>query len=197
MAGLKSFLPVMAEAFGTTADALYSRQRALTQMGLLPYVAGKGPGSGVPLTADSLGVMIIALMASDNLRDTDTRVKKLCEAPPDKLIGDESKHYMALPTFRSAMETAIKEFGQQHSGFVVKSIRVSPDKGQFLLIELSKSSSSGFQTERNLKTKTFRVKRTKSVTTKVSSIVRTSELDLLTLPFARLMNEFAIAEKQV
>jgi hypothetical protein len=186
MPGLKSFLPVMAEAFGTTADALYSRQRALTQMELLPYVAGKGPGSGVPLTADSLGVMIIALMAAENLRDMDERVKRLCEASPDKFQSDETE-YLALPTFRTAMEYFVQEYERIHlGGFEVNSVRVSPYVGQFVLTEFTKR---GFKKDRVLKTKTYRVK---GAATSGSLLVRTSELNTAMTNFAvrQLMNQF-------
>lgn len=84
MASLKSFLPQMAGVVGTTADALYSRQRALVELGVLEAVKGRGPGSGTPLTASSVSAMIIALVAADSLQDTDNRVVALCHAVPEK-----------------------------------------------------------------------------------------------------------------
>lgn len=74
----------MAKVVGTTADALYSRQRALVELGVLETVKGRGPGSGTPLNANSLAAMIIALMAADSLQDTDKRVTALCNAVPER-----------------------------------------------------------------------------------------------------------------
>src|SRR4051812_38430022 len=82
MASLKAFLPTLGKIFGISPDALYSRQRALTALGLLEYVPGRGPGSGVPLSAESVAALVIALMAADSLQGTDARVVVLCEAVP-------------------------------------------------------------------------------------------------------------------
>jgi hypothetical protein len=80
MAGLKAFLPEMAKVLGTTADALYSRQRALIRLGVLKAVEGRGPGSGVALSAEAVAAIIIALMAADSLQETDERVRRTCNA---------------------------------------------------------------------------------------------------------------------
>jgi hypothetical protein len=82
MAGLKAFLPEISRIFSTTPAALYERQRALVRLGLLTGAEGRGPGSGVPLSADNLAALIIALAVTDNLSDTDARVQKLCDAAP-------------------------------------------------------------------------------------------------------------------
>jgi hypothetical protein len=84
MASLKSFLPHMAKVVGTTADALYSRQRALVDLGVLETVKGRGPGSGTPLSANGVSAMIIALMTADSLQDTDDRVASMCRAVPER-----------------------------------------------------------------------------------------------------------------
>jgi hypothetical protein len=82
MASLKAFLPQLAKVVGKTADELYSRQRALTQIGVLKAVEGRGPGSGVPLSGEAVAAMVIALMASDNLQQTDARIRRACHASP-------------------------------------------------------------------------------------------------------------------
>jgi hypothetical protein len=195
MAGLKSFLPVMAETFGTTADALYNRQRVLARMGLLPSVAGKGPGSGVPLTADSLAVMIIALMAAETLHDVDDRVKGICEAKPDRhASSEETSDYLNLPTFRSAMEYAILEFDRfPLSGFDIQFVSISPFRGQFLLTEYNKR---GFDLKKEPKTKTYLVRKSAmSRSGEHSPIVRTSELHFTSFAVRSLMNQFAFATR--
>jgi hypothetical protein len=80
MASLKAFLPEIAKVVGTTADALYSRQRALSGLGVLETVEGRGPGSGVALSSEAVAALIIALMTADSLHDTDERVRRACKA---------------------------------------------------------------------------------------------------------------------
>jgi hypothetical protein len=80
MASLKAFLPTLAPILATTPDALYSRQRALINLGLLATRKGRGPGSGVELSADSLAVLLIACLCSETLAETDQRVVAICGA---------------------------------------------------------------------------------------------------------------------
>jgi hypothetical protein len=80
--GLKAYLPRLAEIIGSTPASLYERQRALLRLGLLSAQPGRGPGSGVKLSADSLAVMIISILATENLSDIDKRVVRLCNARP-------------------------------------------------------------------------------------------------------------------
>jgi hypothetical protein len=103
MASLKAFLPQLAKIVDTTADTLYSRQRALTQMGLLKAVEGRGPGSGVPLSGEAVAAMIIALMASDSLLETDQRVARTCNA----VASDGSCVWTGAATFQSALAAVL------------------------------------------------------------------------------------------
>jgi hypothetical protein len=80
--GLKAYLPRLAEIVGSTPASLYERQRALVRLGLLSAQPGRGPGTGVKLSADSLAVMIISILATENLSDIDKRVVRLCNARP-------------------------------------------------------------------------------------------------------------------
>jgi hypothetical protein len=82
MMSLKAFLPQLSEIFGTTPAALYERQRALVRLGVLTPLDGRGPGSGVKLSAGNVAALIIALAVTDNLSDTDERVQNLCDAVP-------------------------------------------------------------------------------------------------------------------
>ena len=82
MMSLKSFLPQISKIWGVSAAALYERQRALVRIGVLEAIEGRGPGSGVPLTAGNLAGLIIALALTENLSDTDARVDTLCKAAP-------------------------------------------------------------------------------------------------------------------
>ncbi|MEH2482020.1 hypothetical protein V1282_005377 [Nitrobacteraceae bacterium AZCC 2146] len=80
MASLTSFLPTIAPAFRLTTAAMYERQRALVRMGLLPTPQGRGRGSGAEATPETVALLIIACLATDNLSDTDGRVQTLAAA---------------------------------------------------------------------------------------------------------------------
>jgi hypothetical protein len=101
MVSLKSFAPVLANQFGTTPDAIYERQRALIRAKLLPAPTGRGRGNGLPATAETVSMLLIAILATDNLSDTDRRVKKLANAK----IDPEAKvrRLQGSPNFRSAL----------------------------------------------------------------------------------------------
>jgi hypothetical protein len=80
MISLKAFGPVLAEALGTTPAAIYERQRALVRLGLLPAPVGRGRGNGLPASAGAVAMIIIAMMVTDNLSETDDRVRSVAEA---------------------------------------------------------------------------------------------------------------------
>lgn len=80
MISLKAFGPVLAEALGTTPAAVYERQRALVRQGLLPAPIGRGRGNGLPASAGAVAMMIIAMMVTDNLSETDDRVRRVAGA---------------------------------------------------------------------------------------------------------------------
>jgi hypothetical protein len=60
---------------GKTPAALYERQRVLVEAGLLQAVAGRGPGTGVRATPQSMAVLLIALLATDSVAETGERTK--------------------------------------------------------------------------------------------------------------------------
>jgi len=80
MASLKSFLPRMSGILRVSPATLYERQRALTRLGILKGEEGRGPGSGVHLSADTLAALIASLLATDNLSEVDLRVDYLLRA---------------------------------------------------------------------------------------------------------------------
>jgi len=82
MASLKSYLYGAAPILGLTGATLYERQRALVNMGVLEAAPGRGPGSGVPLTAYNIAAVIIALLATETITEMDERVIALINAPP-------------------------------------------------------------------------------------------------------------------
>lgn len=70
MSSLKLFLPSLEQPLMTDAVTLYERQRVLVKDGVLRASAGRGPGSGVRLTANNLAILLISVLASDTLADT-------------------------------------------------------------------------------------------------------------------------------
>jgi hypothetical protein len=105
MAGLKSFLYGVAPILGVSPAALYERQRALVNIGVLETTAGRGPGSGVPFTAENVAAILISLLAAGSLSKVDKCVVDLCRAPPAviTLSAIHKKNWVksGKPTFRS------------------------------------------------------------------------------------------------
>lgn len=103
MSSLKSFLYAISPLLGVSFAALYERQRALVKLELLSVEPGRGPGSGVPLSADNVAAMIICVLATDGLSEVDQRVIELCKATPnihtamERMVWTKS----GKPTFRS------------------------------------------------------------------------------------------------
>jgi hypothetical protein len=73
-------LPQLADVLGTTPAALYERQRALVRQGVLRPLVGRGPGSGVELSADAVAALLISVGAAWSLSEVDSRIIKYCEA---------------------------------------------------------------------------------------------------------------------
>ena len=105
MAGLKSFLHGVAPILGVSPAALYERQRALVNIGVLETTTGRGPGSGVPFTAENVAAILISLLAADSLSKVDKCVADLCTATPVVLVPSAvyRKNWVkgGKPTFRS------------------------------------------------------------------------------------------------
>jgi hypothetical protein len=96
MMSLKAFAPTLATALGTTPAAVYERQRALIRTNLLPAPVGRGRGNGLPASAQTVAMILIAMLVTDNLSDTDERVQILADA---EATGDRKrqliKHHKA------------------------------------------------------------------------------------------------------
>ena len=100
---LKGFIPELAKAVGMTPAALYERQRALVRAGLLHGESGRGPGSGVRATPESVAMLLIALLATDGLSETESEAKVVTNlksgTKPCPLTGKK--------TFASALASAL------------------------------------------------------------------------------------------
>ena len=74
-ASLKFYIPTLAYRLGTTAAALYERQRALMRAGILLCSPGRGPGSGVQVSPQSVALLLIGISTTDSLSDTPEKVR--------------------------------------------------------------------------------------------------------------------------
>lgn len=77
---LKALLPDVGHIFGISPHVLYLRQQALVREGLLPVQPGRGPGSGVVASPETVAVLVIALLASVSLADAPEQTKAFCAA---------------------------------------------------------------------------------------------------------------------
>src|SRR4026208_2522364 len=76
---LKSLIPSLAKTFRVSPAALYERQRALVRCGLLKTKPGRGPGSGVRATPESIALLLISLLATDSLSQVEARTPALAK----------------------------------------------------------------------------------------------------------------------
>jgi hypothetical protein len=81
MASLKSFIPSLSRRLGVSPAALYERQRALVRLGVLHGKKGRGPGSGVKLSADAVAVLLASLLATDSLSEVADTIPLLALKP--------------------------------------------------------------------------------------------------------------------
>jgi DNA-binding IscR family transcriptional regulator len=67
---LKHLIKHVSDFTGMSDAAVYERQRALVRAGLLKSERGRGPGSGVRGTPESMALLLISLLATSNLSKT-------------------------------------------------------------------------------------------------------------------------------
>jgi hypothetical protein len=80
MASLTSFLPRIAPTLGRTTSALYERQRSLVRMKLLPTPEGRGRGSGAEATADTVAALLVSVLATDSLSESEALVQAVAQS---------------------------------------------------------------------------------------------------------------------
>lgn len=84
MRSLKAFTPILSKALLVAPAALYERQRILRLQGIIESGVGHGPGSGVPLKAETVAALLVSLMASDVVHDTGNVTPRFLELTPEK-----------------------------------------------------------------------------------------------------------------
>ncbi|MCA1533860.1 hypothetical protein I6F21_14960 [Bradyrhizobium sp. NBAIM03] len=104
MSSLKTFLHDISGRLRMSPAALYERQRELVRHGLLPVREGRGPGSGVPLTPETVATFLIGLLATDSLTDLAERTAGLSAAKP-VILGSQPP--ASTRTFHSDLAAAL------------------------------------------------------------------------------------------
>jgi hypothetical protein len=80
MISLKAFLPTLSRLVELSPAALYERQRALVRLELLPKPGAPGRNSGAAMaTPDAVAMLLIAILATDNLSEIDDRIQALAK----------------------------------------------------------------------------------------------------------------------
>ena len=79
MSSLKAYLEPLGTIVGATPAALYERQRACVRLGMLPKPI-KGRGHGLAATPETVAKLLLAMLGTDNLSETDDRVQRLAKA---------------------------------------------------------------------------------------------------------------------
>jgi hypothetical protein len=101
MNSLKSIIPLLSDLLRLSEHALYERQRALVRGGLLKATEGRGPGSGVKATPESVAMLIISVLATDSLSDVIVNTRAVAKATRQ---GSENADALAaLRTFKAAV----------------------------------------------------------------------------------------------
>jgi hypothetical protein len=124
MISLKAFLPALAAAFEMSPAALYERQRALVRLGLLPSPSTRGRNSGgADANPDTVALMLIAVLATDNLSETDRRIVSLATARAINPSSGKSGRckVTAERTFRGALRSMLSASGSM--GIVIEVTR--------------------------------------------------------------------------
>lgn len=106
---LKGYTPALARLLNTTPAALYERQRALVRAGLLDMGEGRGPGSGVRSSYGAVAMLLLAVLATDRLSETEARTKAIAEARP---VGRKYCPLTHSTNFRQAMSGLLLTTGR-------------------------------------------------------------------------------------
>jgi hypothetical protein len=106
MTSLKSYIPHMTPLLGLTPDVIYDRQRELMHCKLIEHTKGRGPGSGVRATPNTLATLLIGLMVVD-------KTAEVCSVLPEWLSARATSNgYCPItgePDFLSALTKVLSD----------------------------------------------------------------------------------------
>ena len=112
MISLKAFLPTLSSFVELSPAALYERQRALVRLELLPAPETRGRNSGGAMaTPDAVAMMLIAVLATDNLSDMDSRIGVLANREAIDRRTGKATHCRITKgkTLRQALATVLAD----------------------------------------------------------------------------------------
>jgi hypothetical protein len=140
MVSLKGFTPALARHLQISPAALYERQRALVRAGLLSAdgTQQRGPGGGVRATALSVAHLLVAILATDNLSETEERANLVAKA---KLAGGSRSPFQPIPRFVDAVAAVLTSKGLRSQ---VVDVRVSRTAGSATINFKDKAKDSVF-----------------------------------------------------
>ena len=109
MVGLKTFIPQLSKVLEVSEIALYERQRALVRAGLLANTVGRGPGSGVRYSPETLAILLISLLATDSLSETAAATNFLLNAKRNhgERYRKVERSLAGAETFKAALTNAL------------------------------------------------------------------------------------------
>jgi hypothetical protein len=85
------------------------RGRTFVALGGLKASAGRGPGSGVPLTPENVAAILISVLAAESLTEVDDRVVRLINAAPFNVGGIRDREWAKAgkPVFGTAVAAVL------------------------------------------------------------------------------------------
>jgi hypothetical protein len=107
MGSLQASIVPLSKILGLNPHALYERQLALVAKGLLPSRTGRGPGSGTPLSAETVAVLLISMLATDSIKDSPEATRALCDVRLTSVSIGKEYELGNPPTFKAAMVNAL------------------------------------------------------------------------------------------
>jgi hypothetical protein len=98
MNSLKSIIPLLADLVALSEHALYERQRALVRGGLIKGREGRGPGSGVEATPETVAMLLISVLATDSLSSV---IQETAAFSTGRRDDRNPQHSEVMPTLRT------------------------------------------------------------------------------------------------
>jgi hypothetical protein len=103
MNSLKSIIPLLSDVVALSEHALYERQRALVRGGLIKGREGRGPGSGVEATPETVAMLLISVLATDSLSSVIQETAAFATGRRDDRLADLSDVMPTLKTLKAAI----------------------------------------------------------------------------------------------
>jgi hypothetical protein len=107
MKSLQASIAPLSEILKLNPHALYERQLALVRAGLLESRPGRGPGSGTRFTPETVAVLLISMLATDNISDCAEKTSALSAVKLTNLGTGRENALGGARTFKAAIINAL------------------------------------------------------------------------------------------